>query len=165
MHAAIRLLSMTGARTRGVTRSPGGAGSVHRVNRGVRRSRRPWPSIYTTHGPGGLFATFIENLFFWSRPARRCRERGRRRSRRVATEARHMLHAPQVDARQQHSQFAGLELDAAAAVLHHGNAERAGFQSLVPHGIAIVIPIQNLDPIAGATDEQKEMSTERIVSE
>ena len=46
-----------------------------------------------------------------------------------------------------------------------GQAERAGFQPLGPHGIAVAVPIEDLDAVATAIEEDEEMPGEGVLAD
>ncbi len=72
------------------------------------------------------------------------------------------LDAGQIDARQQHGQLAGLKLNARARRLGRGQTERAFFEPLVPDGVPVGVPVENLEAILPAASEQEQVFGERI---
>ena len=46
-----------------------------------------------------------------------------------------------------------------------GQAERAGFQPFGPHGIAIAVPVEDLDAVATAIEENEEMPGKGVLSD
>src|SRR5438132_1007019 len=67
-----------------------------------------------------------------------------------------------VDTVEQHGQLRSTQADAALVGLGCGEAKRALFQTLVDNHIAVLIPVQQLDPVAAAVAKDEDVSGERL---
>ena len=46
-----------------------------------------------------------------------------------------------------------------------GKPKATGFETLVPKGVAVAIPVKDFEPVGGAIDENKKSAVERILLE
>ena len=71
------------------------------------------------------------------------------------------------DAFKDHRELSGTDEDDLFAIggERHGNAKSTGFKSLVPKSIAVPIPIENLESVGCAIDENEERTIEGILVE
>ena len=69
-----------------------------------------------------------------------------------------------LDAFEDHGELGGTDEGDGFAVAGecHGNSEATGFKTLVPKGVAITIPVENLEPVSRAIDENEKGSVKRM---
>jgi len=72
--------------------------------------------------------------------------------------------APQVDPVQHHRQFAGPQFHRLLPAVDPGQLEGSLLQALVPQGIAVLVPVENLEPVTSPAAKEEQVTTERILS-
>jgi hypothetical protein len=72
-----------------------------------------------------------------------------------------------LDAFKDHGKLGGTDESNGFAVAGkcHGNSEATGFESFVPKGVTVVVPVENFEPVGGAIDENEKGAVERILFE
>jgi hypothetical protein len=75
------------------------------------------------------------------------------------------LHAREIDAREQHDQVRGADLDLRAAVARGRKAKGPDLEPLVPDRISVFFPDQELDPVGGLVSKDEEVPRKGIAAE
>src|SRR6266481_5289247 len=75
------------------------------------------------------------------------------------------FHAGEIDAREEHDQVRGADLNAWRVGQRSGKAEATHLQALIPYRKAVLFPEQELDAISGFVSEHEDLARERIAAQ
>ena len=69
------------------------------------------------------------------------------------------LHAREINARKQHDQVRGADLDLRTPVVRGRKAKAAHLEPLVPDRISVFFPDQELDPVGGLVSKDEDQTS------